>query len=322
MKLTTDGDIELQVEEAGDKDAPAVVFSHGWPELAYSWRHQLPAMAGAGYYAVAPDQRGYGKSSRPEAIDDYNIVHLTDDLVALLDAVGKEKAVFVGHDWGSMVVSQMALLHPDRVAGLVNMSVPFLPRGEVPPTTLFRQLFGDTFFYILYFQEPGVADADLGRDPATTMRRLLAGVKIREGDTLDATGLSSPDPNAGFIDRIPEPDGLPDWLSQEELDFYVAEFTRTGYTGGVNWYRNFDRNWELTAAVAGAKVAVPSLYIAGKQDPVVLMSPPGVGDAFLSDHKGNLMIDDAGHWVQQEKPAEVNAALLDFVNDVYAKPAS
>ncbi len=314
MKLKTDGDIELHVEEAGDKDAPAVVFSHGWPELAYSWRHQLPAMAGAGYYAVAPDQRGYGKSSRPETIDDYNIVHRDDDLVALLDSIGKDKAVFVGHDWGSMVVSQMALLHPDRVAGLVNMSVPYLPRGEVSPITMFKQIFGDGFFYILYFQEPGVADADLARDPATTMRRMLAGVKIREGDSLDATGMMSPDADAGFVERLPEPDGLPDWLSQEDLDFYVAEFTRTGFTGGISWYRNLDRNWGLMAELAEAKVSMPALFVTGEHDPVMAMTPPAIMEGWVTDLRDTVIVGGAGHWVQQEKPAEVNQALVSFVD--------
>jgi epoxide hydrolase A/B len=312
MIVKTNG-VELHVEEAGDRGAPVVLLAHGFPELAYSWRHQLPALADAGFHAVAPDQRGYGRSSRPEAIDDYDIVHLTDDLVGVLDAVGAEKAVVVGHDWGSMVATGMATLHPDRVRGLVNMSVPFLPRAPLSPVTLFKQVFGDTFFYILYFQEPGVADANLGADPATTMRRMLAGVKVREGDTLETVGMQSADPDAGFVERLPEPDGLPDWLSQEELDFYISEFTRTGFTGGINWYRNFDRNWELTAHIDGVKVDAPSLFIGGKQDPVVAMSPPGVGDAFLSDHRGNVMIDDAGHWVQQEKPAETNAALIDFL---------
>jgi pimeloyl-ACP methyl ester carboxylesterase len=305
--------VELHVEDAGPPDGPAVVLCHGFPELAYSWRHQLPALADAGFHVIAPDQRGYGRSSRPDAIDDYDIIHLTDDIVGVLDHFGHDKAVVVGHDWGSMVATGMATLHPDRTVALVNMSVPFLPRGEVSPVSMFKQIFGDTFFYILYFQEPGVADADLGADAGKTMRRMLAGVKIKEGDSLDVTGLTSQDPDLGFVDRLPEPAGLPDWLTQEELDFYTAEFTRTGFTGGINWYRNFDRNWEKTAHIAGIKVECPSLFIGGKQDPVVLMSPPGVGDAFLADHRGNVMVDDAGHWVQQEKPAETNAALLNFL---------
>ena len=316
MIVKTDG-AEVHVEDAGPADGHAVVLCHGFPELAYSWRHQLPALAAAGYHAIAPDQRGYGKTSRPEAIDDYNIVHLTDDIVAILDAYGHDKAVVVGHDWGSMVATGMALLHPDRVSGLVNMSVPFIARGPVSPITLFKQIFGDTFFYILYFQEPGVADADLGADAAKTMRRMLAGVKVEEGVNLaEAMGASAADPNAGFVDRLPEPDKLPDWLSQEELDFYSSEFARTGFTGGINWYRNFDRNWELTEHVADTKVDCPSLFIGGKQDPVISMSPPGDGNPLLSDYRGTVLIDDAGHWVQQEKAAETNAALLDFLERI------
>src|SRR5215212_3447346 len=172
--ITTNG-VDLHVVEAGE--GPAVVLAHGFPELAYSWRHQIPALAAAGYHVIAPDQRGYGKSSRPDKIEDYDILHLTGDLLGLLDELGEEKAVFVGHDWGSMVVWQLSLLAPERVAGVVGMSVPFVPRGPMPPTQLMRQVLGDSFFYILYFQEPGVADADLGRDPATVMRRMLAGLE-------------------------------------------------------------------------------------------------------------------------------------------------
>jgi pimeloyl-ACP methyl ester carboxylesterase len=301
------------VETAGDRGAPAVLLAHGFPELAYSWRHQLPALAEAGYFVIAPDQRGYGRSSRPEAITDYDIIHLTDDLVGVLDHFAIDKAAIVGHDWGSMVATHMALLHPARTRALVNMSVPFAPRGPAGLVTMLKQVMGDTFFYILYFQEPGVADADLGADAAKTMRRMLAGVKVREGEALDVTGLASPDPKLGFVDRLPEPDGLPDWLTQEELDFYSAEFARTGFTGGINWYRNFDRNWELTPQLDGAKVEMPSFFIAGKQDPVILMASPDAGKAFLTDHRGDVLIDDAGHWVQQEKAAETNAALLDFL---------
>ena len=203
--------VELQVSvtnEGGPKGLALLL--HGFPELAFSWRHQIPALADAGYKVIAPDQRGYGRSDRPEAIADYDIHHLTDDLLGLLDEAGHEKAVFVGHDWGSMVVWQMALLHPDRVAGVVGMSVPFLPRGPMPPIQLMRHAFGDSFFYILYFQEPGVADADLARDPGETMKRMLAGLTRRpSGERSDLSGLAAPD-GRGFVDRLPEVKELPD----------------------------------------------------------------------------------------------------------------
>jgi pimeloyl-ACP methyl ester carboxylesterase len=306
--VATNG-VELSVVDVGD--GFPVVLSHGFPELSYSWRHQVPALADAGYRVLAPDQRGYGRSSRPEAITDYDVVHLTDDLVGLLDDIDAERAVFVGHDWGSMVVWQMAQLHPDRVAGVVGMSVPFLPRGPMPPVQLMRQAMGDNFFYILYFQEPGVADAELGGDAARTMRRLLAGLTMAEGVTIDPTNFAND--GRGFVDRMPEPDGLPAWLSQEEFDHYIAEFSRTGFTGGINWYRNFDRNWELTPQLAGAHITMPSLFIGGKQDPVLVMTPTTIGHGFLDDHRGDVLIDGAGHWVQQETPNEVNTALLDFI---------
>jgi len=262
---------------------------------------------------LAPDQRGYGRSSAPTALEAYDIEHLTGDLVALLDSIGAEKGVFVGHDWGSLVVWQLAMLHPDRVAGVCGMSVPFGPRPPMAPTRLWRQIFAGRFFYILYFQDRWVADAELGSDPARTMRRLLCGTRTdNEADTIEQAA----DDGRGFVDRFPEPDGLPDWLSQQELDFYVSEFTRTGFTGGLNWYRNFDRNWELTPQLAGAKVEVPSLFIGGALDPVVRMAPPGRHDEHLTDHRGNVMVDGAGHWVQQEKPDEVNAALLRFLDGI------
>ena len=181
----------------------------------------------------------------------------------------------------------------------------------MPPTQLLRQVLGDSWFYVLYFQEPGVADADLGRDPATTMRRLLCAVP-RDDDAGFDPSVLAPD-GRGFVDRIPESDGLPDWLTQEELDHFVAEFTRTGFTGGINWYRNFDRNWELTAHLDGAHVQVPSLFIGGALDPVLTMSPPELAEPFLDDHRGTVLVEGAGHWVQQQSPREVNAELLDFI---------
>lgn len=305
--------VELSVLEAGQ--GFPVLMLHGFPELAFSWRHQLPALAAAGYRAIAPDQRGYGRSSRPEELTLYDIEHLMGDAIELLDKLGCERAVVVGHDWGSMVAWTLALRHPSRFAGVVGMSVPFIPRGELPPVQVFRQLFSNNFFYILYFQEPGVADADLGADPAKTMRRFLAGITAGGDPASAAVAMSAAD-GRGFVDRLPEPDRMPDWLSKEELGFYVSEFSRTGFTGGLNWYRNLDRNWELTADLAGKKVEIPSMFIGGMSDPTLLMAPPAVMVGWMTDHRGDVLLSGAGHWVQQERAAEVNAALIDFVGSV------
>jgi pimeloyl-ACP methyl ester carboxylesterase len=312
-RVARDG-VELSVLDAGE--GFPVVLAHGFPELGYSWRHQIPALAAAGNRVLAPDQRGYGRSSRPEAVADYDIAHLTGDLLGLLDDIGEERAVFVGHDWGAMVVWQLALLAPERVAGVVGMSVPFLPRGAMPPTQLFRQVMGDSFFYMLYFQEPGVADADLGRDPAATMTGMLAGLTLVDGAAAPDALPPMANDGRGFVERLPQPDELPPWITQAELDRYIAEFTRTGFTGGINWYRNLDRNWELSEPLAGAKVEVPALFIGGSGDPVLLMTPPAVMDGWLADDRGRILVDGAGHWVQQEKPDEVNAALIGFVDSV------
>ena len=309
--VATNG-VELHVVEAGE--GPTVVLAHGFPELAYSWRHQVPALAAAGYHVIAPDQRGYGRSTRPEVLEDYDIEHLVGDLLGLLDDAREERAIFVGHDWGSLIVSNLALLAPDRVNAIVNMSVPFLPRAPMPPVEMMRMAFVDAFFYIVYFQEPGVADANLGADPAMTMRRMLTGVSIREGETPDPAGFAND--GRGFVERMREPERLPEWLSQEELDHYSAEFTRTGFTGGLNWYRNMDRNWSLTERIADMTVDKPSLFIGGKLDPVILMTSPESTVHLLGDHRGTVLVEGAGHWVQQEKPDEVNAALIGFLNDV------
>jgi epoxide hydrolase A/B len=312
--IRTNG-VDLHVFEAGT--GTPVLLAHGFPELAYSWRHQIPALAAAGCRVIAPDQRGYGRSSRPTAIEDYDVEHLTGDLVGLLDELNEERAVFVGHDWGSMVVSNLVMLAPERVSAIVNVSVPFLPRAPMPPVQMMRNAFAESFFYIVYFQDPGVADEDLGADPARTMRRLLANVSTPEGEAPDPSIFAKDD--RGFVDRLPEPDGLPDWLSQAELDHYIDEFARTGFTGGLNWYRNMDRNWSLTERVAGAKVDVPSLFIGGALDPVLRMTPPENFLEPLLDHRGTVRVDGAGHWVQQEKPEEVNAALVRFVHEIEPK---
>lgn len=309
--IETNG-VRLRTLEAGNPGAPVVLLAHGFPELAYSWRHQIPALAAAGYHVLAPDQRGYGGSDRPDAVEDYNIVALVGDLVGLLDNVGAERAVLVGHDWGAIVAWTTPLLHSDRVAGVVGMSVPPVPRPRVPPTQAWRNTFGDSFFYILYFQEPGVADADLANDPATTMRRMMAGLRPFDPHAA-AIRMAAPGPE-GYVERLAEPARLPDWLSQQELDRYTAEFTRTGFTGPLNWYRNFDRNRQLTETTPARTITAPALYIAGTDDPVLAFTRRDRASEVVSGDYREVLVDGAGHWVQQERPNEVNRELLSFLS--------
>jgi pimeloyl-ACP methyl ester carboxylesterase len=312
QRLVDTNGVQLRVVEAGDPDAPVVVLTHGFPELAYSWRHQIPVLAEAGYHVLAPDQRGYGGSSRPDAIDAYDIHQLTADIVGLLDDIGAQRAVWIGHDWGAPVAWHAPLLHPDRVSAVAGLSVPALPRAQLPPTQTFRKTFGENFFYMLYFQQPGVADAELGGDPGRTIRRMMSGLRT-SGDQSAALRMVAPGPE-GFINRIPEPDALPDWISQDELDHYISEFSRTGFTGGLNWYRNLDRNWETTADLVDAKISVPCLFIGGTADPVLTFTRADRASEVISGPYRQVMIDGAGHWLQQERPDEVNAALLEFLN--------
>jgi pimeloyl-ACP methyl ester carboxylesterase len=311
--IETNG-VQLHTVEAGAPDAPVVVLAHGFPELAYSWRHQIPVLAAAGYHVLAPDQRGYGRSTRPADIADYNVAALSGDLVGLLDDVGAEKAVFIGHDWGAAVVWSSAQLHPDRVAGVVGLSVPPVPRAQIPPTQAFRAVFGDNFFYMLYFQEPGVADAELDADPAKTLRRVILG-QAAPGDQAAAIRMLRPGPE-GLIERIPEPDGLPSWISADELDHYVAEFSRTGFTGGLNWYRNMDRNWEIQGNLTSAAITVPAMFIAGTDDLVLGFIRPDRAKEVITGPYREVLIEGAGHWLQQERPGQVNEALLDFLSSL------
>jgi pimeloyl-ACP methyl ester carboxylesterase len=306
--ITTNG-IAMHVAERGQ--GPTVVLCHGFPELWYSWRHQIGALADAGYRVVAPDQRGYGATDRPKGIEEYDILHLTDDLLGLLDALGEEKAVFVGHDWGAPVVWHLAQRVPHRVRAVVGLSVPFLPRGDTDPISLFEALFPDTFFYMLYFQEPGVADADLGRDPRDTLRRFMSGISA-DG----AADAFRPLPRTGtrLSDWLPDPGDLPGWLKEKDLDYYAEEFGRTGFTGGLNWYRNMRRNWELTEDLAQTKVVAPALFITGEHDPVAMMTSTAEMEEWVPDLRGQVTLRAAGHWTQQESPDEVNAALIDFLS--------
>ena len=309
--IETNG-IAMHIAEEGDDGAPLVVLCHGFPELWFSWRHQLPALASAGYHAVAPDQRGYGRTDRPDAVDDYDILHLTDDLAGLLDALGRERAVFVGHDWGSIVVWNMAQRFPEKVEAVAGMSVPFTPRGSRGLVTMLREVMGDRFFYILYFQEPGVADADMGKDARELMRRFLSAFGSRSTGSLGAfTWL--PAEGTTVWDWLPVAETLPSWLTEDELDVFAAEFERTGFTGGINWYRNLERNWSLSEAYGARKVDMPAAFIAGVDDVVITMTPPSLMEGWVTDLRVTELVGGAGHWVQQEKPQKTNDALLRFL---------
>lgn len=281
--------VRLRVIEAGQRGAPVVVLAHGFPELAYSWRHQIPVLADAGYHVLAPDQRGYGGSSRPEAVEGYDIHHLTADLVGLLDDVGVRQAVFIGHDWGAMVVWHTALLHPDRVRAVTGLSVPPIPRARSRPTERWREKFGADF-YMLRYQEPGVADAEMAADVAATMREMFSGL----------TG----------------PDAPSNWLRPDEFDHYVDEFGRTGFTGALNWYRNYDRNWESTPQLVDARITVPALFVSGTADPIGPTMNPARAREVVAGPYTETWIEGAGHWLQQERPDEVNRILLEFLREV------
>jgi pimeloyl-ACP methyl ester carboxylesterase len=290
------GEIELHVAECGEGEP--VLLLHGFPELWYSWRHQMQAIAASGRRAIAPDLRGFGGSSSPEAIEAYDIEQLTGDLVGLLDALEIDAATVVGHDWGSDLAWKFALTKPQRVSAVVGISVPYVPRAPAAPTTLMREHIGEDF-YIVWIQEPGAAEAALSAD----VRRTLATREVW---------------NAEWAARHDEPP-TPPWMSDDDLRLYVDEFTRTGFTGGLNWYRNLDRNWEQLAAYDGRTIDQPALFITGSRDPVRAFMPHEAMTGSVTDLRDVVIIDGAGHWVQQECPEEVDEALIGFLDQLAAE---
>jgi pimeloyl-ACP methyl ester carboxylesterase len=315
--------ISMHIAEAGQ--GPLVILCHGFPESWHSWRHQIAALAEAGFRAVAPDMRGYGRTDAPEEIDQYTMLHLVGDMVGLLNALGEERAVIAGHDWGGPVAWHSALLRPDRFRAVIGLSVPFFPRVDTRPTTRMPQDDGNVF-YQLYFQTPGVAEEELSRDPRATIRRVLysgSGDVPHRGDGQPSAGSFGLVPrDGGFLTRTRDPETLPAWLSEADLDYYAGEFGRTGFRGGLNWYRNIDRNWELLAPFAGAKVSVPALYVAGDRDLVTRFRGmdrliPNL-QMFVPKLWKTIMLPGCGHWTQQERPAEVNAAMIEFLRQLPA----
>ena len=311
------GALQMRVAECGT--GPTVLLCHGFPESWYSWRHQLPALAAAGFHAVAPDMRGYGGTEAPSEIAQYTLLHLVGDMVGLLDALGVAQAVIAGHDWGAPVAWHAGLLRPDRFRAVIALSVPFRPRGPVPPTSVMPQT-ETAQFYQLYFQAPGVAEAELERDPKATIRRLLFAASGDAGEAPAAGPIAMVPRNGGFLTNLPDPPSLPPWLTEADIAFYAGEFTRAGFRGGLNWYRNIDRNWELLAAFAGARVTVPALFVAGERDLVLrfrgtdqlLAALPAV----VPQLRPTVILPGCGHWTQQERPEAVSAAMLGFLRSL------
>jgi pimeloyl-ACP methyl ester carboxylesterase len=306
--------IRLHIAEEGE--GPLVVLLHGFPESWHSWRHQFGPLAAAGFRVVAPDQRGYGASDHPEDVSAYSILHLVGDVVGLVHALGEERAFVVGHDWGAPVAWHTALLRPDVVRGVAGLSVPPPFRGERPPLQTMQERFGGHFYWN-YFNLPGVADAEFGADPRSALRRLPVGASgDGEGGGRYEQALVT-DPERGWLADMPEPEELPGWLTEQDLDELTESYAK-GFTGALNWYRNLDRNWELTAPWHGARVTPPALYLYGDRDLVPAF--PGTPELIerLPELMPNLVRDPVllpgcGHWTQQERPDEVNAALVDFL---------
>jgi pimeloyl-ACP methyl ester carboxylesterase len=308
--------VELAYYEAGPRTGVPIVLCHGFPELAFSWRHQIRALADAGRWVIAPDQRGYGLSSKPKNVTDYDIDHLTGDMAGLLDHLGLEKAIFCGHDWGGIVVWQMPLLRPARVAGIIGLNTPFLPRAPADPIAIMRNRFGPDM-YIVWFQTPGDPEAVLGQDTTKTMRFFM-----RKPAALTAAA----QPNASgstfaFKDLLQGWDGTTgpeQLLSADELAVFADAFREGGFFGPVSWYRNFTRNWERAEGLTQRIDGFPCLMITAEHDAVLTPAMAEPMPGFVSDLETH-MVEGSGHWTQQEKPEEVNRLMLDWLDRRFAK---
>ncbi|CAN6895142.1 unnamed protein product [Brassica oleracea] len=305
--------ITMHIAEKGPKEGTVVLLLHGFPDLWYTWRHQITALSSLGYRAVAPDLRGYGDSDSPESFSEYTCLHLVGDLVALIDSVAgdQEKVFLVGHDWGAIVGWYLCLFRPEKIKGFVCLSVPYRPRNpKVKPVEGFKAVFGDDY-YICRFQEPGKAEGEIAcADPRRVLKNIFTGRELGP-PILPKDNPFGANPNCEQVE-------LPEWFSKEDLDYYVSKFEKTGFTGGLNYYRAMDLTWELTAPWTGAKIQVPVKFMTGDLD--MVYTTPGVkeyihGGGFAADVPNLqevVVIEDAGHFVNQEKPQEVTAHINDF----------
>ncbi len=307
------GALEFRIAEVGD--GPLVVFLHGFPESWYSWRHQLPFVADLGYKAVAPDMRGYGATEKPPNVSDYDQIELAGDVDNLIAALGYDNAIVIGHDWGAPVAWNTALLHPQRVRAVGALSVPFRPRGNTAPLANLKKLYADRFFYQLYFQTPGVAEAELEGDVRGFLRKFIF---LASGDSPAQPVMLKKVKGDLLCTDLIDPPTMPAWLTEADLDYYTNEFTRSGLRGPLNWYRNLDRTWSRTAHLANARVAQPTLFVAGEDDLVIKYWPNAIEtmQAHVDDLRVLKLLPGCGHWTQQERAADVNAALAEFFSSL------
>lgn len=307
-RVATNG-IELNIAEQGE--GPLVLLVHGFPESWYSWRHQIPALANAGYHAVAPDMRGYGKSDKPQDITTYNQVEVVNDIIGLIPALGYETAIVFGHDWGAPTAWGTALHHPDKVTAVGALSVPFTPRGDSAPMAQMKAAFEGQFFYQLYFQEPGVAEQEWESNIRVNLRKFF---HLGSGDFDISTVNPSKPPDADLLSDMADPGSLGAWCSEADLDFYTNEFEGSGFRGPLNYYRNHDKTWEMTSG-APDTIMQPALFVAGERDGVIMMAAEALQmlPKRVPNLRTNELIPGIGHWTQQEAPDKVNELMLAFL---------
>jgi pimeloyl-ACP methyl ester carboxylesterase len=310
-QIRTNG-IEMHIAEAGT--GPLVVLVHGWPELWYSWRHQLPALAAAGYHAVAPDLRGYGGTDAPEPVESYSLRNQMADIVGLLDALGAEQAVLVGHDIGAGLTWACAELFPQRIAAHVALGIPYGPRRPAPPVQASREFTRNAFAFLDYFQT-SFAEAELGADPRRTIRLFFFALSGDAPPELVPYLFTGKPAGAGGLDGMPEPAALPAWLTEADLDVYAEAYARSGFRGPLGVYRNMDRDWAELPEVGATGVTQPALFVGGRRDSALRFAGGFVEpmEAGVPNLRKIVLLPGCGHWTQQERPDDVNAELIDFL---------
>jgi pimeloyl-ACP methyl ester carboxylesterase len=293
---------------------PLIIMVHGWPESWYSWRHQIKPLADLGFKVLAIDVRGYGKSSKPEEVEKYDMLSLVNDILGIIKEEDAEKAILIGHDWGAPICWNTAALHPNKVKAVIGLSVPHARRGTISNSELWRTMYKDNFFYQTYFEKEGVAEEELERNIGVSLRKIYYWISAEGHDAKVKTNFEK---NSELLDGLVDPNPFPSWLTEEDLNFYINEFTNSGFRGPINRYRNQDRDWENIPELSELKIEVPSFFIGGGKDSIRkfikgydLYENPG---KHCNDFYGKIIIEKAGHWVQQEAPKETTDGIISFL---------